>query len=129
MKASDFMSLWFGDYLKLKNEICYLEFKLADERLTSEEIKETEKQLEERLFREGEFKIIVNAFGDLESEILRKKYIEGMTLDRIATESDYSPNYIYNKHAALIQSLKIYGKINNDLKTFKNNFSRKRKSK
>ena len=99
----------------------------ADERLTSKKLKK--RQLEERLFREGEFKIIVNAFGDLESEILRKKYIEGMTLDRIAAESDDSPNYIYTKHAALIKSLKIYEKISNDLETYNENFSRKRKSK
>ncbi|PUB12221.1 hypothetical protein [Paenisporosarcina sp. OV554] len=70
------MNLWIGDYLKLRNEIHYLQFNLTDKLLVAEDIKETQLMLDEYLQREGQFKIIINSFVGLESQILKKKYVD-----------------------------------------------------
>ncbi|QFF98784.1 hypothetical protein PB01_08035 [Psychrobacillus glaciei] len=122
------MSLWLGDYLKLRNEIHYLEFKLTDNQLSSEEYEETKIQLNDRLQREGEFKIILNNFEDVENRILKLKYIEGMTLDKIAMEIGYSPNYIRNQHAKIMVVLSKFEKFYMELELFKKNFPYKKRN-
>ncbi len=123
------MSVWIGDYLKLRNEIHYLEFKLTDKRLSENERNETEAHLNDLLQHEGEFKIILNSFEDMENLILKKKYIEGKTLERISEELGYSYNYIKKIHAEIMRTLVTIEKVNTQLEQFKKNFPSKRTKK
>lgn len=117
------MNLWLGDYLKLRNEIHYLEFKLTDDQLTDKERRDSQNQLDKLLMREGEFKVILNSFEDLESKILKMKYIEGMTLDAVAKVLGYSANYIYTEHSKIMKVIKKFELIHSNLEQFKKNFS------
>lgn len=117
------MNLWIGDYLKLRNEIHYLEFKLTDPQLTNQERTEAQKLLDERLFREGQFKVILSAFEDVENQILFARYVEGMTLDRVAEKLCLSGNYIKTKHAEIMKTLSKFEKIHTELERFKKHFS------
>lgn len=123
------LNLWIGDYLKLSNEIHYLEFKLTDDQLSSGEIEEARFQLNERLQREGEFKIIVNSFDDLDSRILCMRYIDDKTLENIAYELGYSASYIYKKHAQIMKSIGQFETIHTELMKFHKNFPRKNSKK
>lgn len=116
------MNLWIGDYLKLRNEIHYLEFKMTDMNLSSQEIEETKEQLNERLKREGMFKILVSSFGDLENKILRLRFIEGKTIEEIADEIGYSKGTVYNEHARLMKDIKQFEKIYKELEYFQRSF-------
>ncbi|MEK4023510.1 hypothetical protein [Sporosarcina sp. FSL W7-1283] len=117
------MNLWIGDYFKLRNEIHYLEFKLTDDQLANEDRKETQAQLDKLLMREGEFKVILNSFEDLDSQILKMKYIEGMTLEAVAKVLGYSANYIYTEHSKIMKVIKKFELIHSNLEQFKKNFS------
>ncbi len=118
------MNLWIGDYLELSNEIHYLKFKLTDDQLTTKQHKETQLKLDKRLKRENEFKVIINSFEDLESKILKMKYIEGMTLSKIAEELGYNYNYIANEHAAIMKIIKKFDVIYSNLEEHIKNQSR-----
>ena len=48
-----------------------------------------------------DMKKMIATFGGLEHKILYLKYIEGMTLERVAEELTYSAQYIYNKHSEI----------------------------
>lgn len=116
---------WLNDYKKLEDEITYLEFnlersekelkrwciggdlsgvKLSTESIAAnlEEIIESIKyELAHKMNDVVDMKKMISTFSGLEHQILYKKYIEGMTLERIAEELKYSAQYIYNKHAQI----------------------------
>lgn len=48
-----------------------------------------------------ELKKVIQSFKGLEYKIMYGKYVEGMTLERIAEELSYRTQYIYNKHAKI----------------------------
>ncbi|EEM37761.1 HTH transcription regulator [Bacillus thuringiensis serovar sotto str. T04001] len=50
---------------------------------------------------------LVNKFKGLDNQILVKKYIYGMTLEQIACDLNYSPNYIKRKHAEVRKIIKF----------------------
>lgn len=121
-KRRNNINLWIGDYLKLRNEIHFLEFKLTDEQLTEKEIEETQNLLNKKLYREGTFKVIVSSFNDIENKILRLRFIEGKTIDQIADEIGYSKGTVYNEHARLTKAIKQFDVIYKELKKFEENF-------
>ena len=43
--------------------------------------------------------LLINTFKGNENQILKKKYVEGKTLEVIAEELNYSSGYIRQKHA------------------------------
>lgn len=115
---------WLKDYQEVVQKIAYLEMNLersrkelnrwisgdlAKYKLTAES---DGAKLEERIaaieyelaHKENdlrEMKKLIASFGGLENQIIYKKYIEGMTLEKIAEELNYSTQYIYNKHAQM----------------------------
>ncbi|WP_143063892.1 hypothetical protein [Amphibacillus marinus] len=50
---------------------------------------------------------LINSFRGLDNQILKMKYIDGLTLEVIAYKLQYSPQYIYNRHAEIKRSLKL----------------------
>ncbi|MGG1137191.1 hypothetical protein [Bacillus mycoides] len=121
---------WLKDYQKLKQEIAYLEYNLenteaelrrwisGDLRYVSltqdsqgakvEEV--IEKIKDELAFKQERMRNLVHLiskFKGLENQILKKKYIDGMTLEEIAENMNYSSSYIYKKHAEIIKRIKF----------------------
>lgn len=54
---------------------------------------------------------MVDKFQGLEQEILKLKYIEGLTLESIAKEKGYGYQYIKNKHAEIMRRIKFSKKV------------------
>ena len=50
---------------------------------------------------------LVSTFKGLDNKILKLKYVDGMTLDDIAHELNYSTSHIRKKHAELIRTIKF----------------------
>ncbi|CDN37998.1 hypothetical protein [Bacillus thuringiensis] len=115
---------WLKDYQKLEDEIIYLENDLdrskrelkrwvygdlQEVRLTEgskggkleDRIAVREHDLAHKMNDMFDFKKVISTFHGLEHKIMYGKYVEGKTLEKIAEELDYSPRYIYNKHAQI----------------------------
>ncbi len=115
---------WLKDYQKLEEDIAYLDYNLdktkaelkrwvsgdlQDVRLTAESegakveerIEAIEYELAHKMNDMYKLKKLINTFKGLEHKIAYLKYVEGMTLEKIAEELNYSSQYIYNKHAAM----------------------------
>ncbi|MBT0793197.1 hypothetical protein KHU47_27895 [Bacillus cereus] len=115
---------WLNDYRKLEDEIIYLENDLdrskrelkrwvygdlQEVRLTEgseggkleDRIAVREHDLAHKMNDMFDFKKVISTFHGLEHKIMYGKYVEGKTLEKIAEELDYSPRYIYNKHAQI----------------------------
>ncbi|PGY57447.1 sigma factor-like helix-turn-helix DNA-binding protein [Bacillus thuringiensis] len=114
------------DYQMLEEEIAYLEYKfnrihaeLKRQSKWGKDIlsintgnEETEKildQLKKKLtFKKEQLQQLVDIlsnFKKLEQQILKLKYIEGMTLEGIGTELNYSTHYIKVKHAEIMRRI------------------------
>lgn len=115
---------WLKDYRKLEDEIAYIEFNLerserelnrwvdgdlvniklsaeSNSANLEESIERIEYELAHKLNDMFDMKKVISSFGGLEHKILYLKYIEGLTLERVAEELKYSAQYIYNKHAEI----------------------------
>lgn len=79
---------------RLKEEICNLNQRV-------------EKLAKER----NEIIQMVDKFQGLDQQILKLKYIDGLTLEAIADETDYSYQYIKNKHAELMRMIRFSKKV------------------
>ncbi|MCU5203390.1 sigma-70 RNA polymerase sigma factor region 4 domain-containing protein [Bacillus paranthracis] len=116
------------DYQMLEEEITYLEYKLnrihAELKRQSkwgQDIlsintgnEETEKildQLRKQLtFKKEQLQRlddILSNFKNLEQQILKLKYIDGMTLEGIGFKLNYSTHYIKVKHAEIMKRIKF----------------------
>lgn len=51
--------------------------------------------------------LMISRFKGLDNQILKMKYVDGMTLENIAYELGYAPGYIRNKHASIIRMIKF----------------------
>ncbi|HDR6754787.1 TPA: hypothetical protein QCV70_001603 [Bacillus cereus] len=115
---------WLKVYQELEQDIAYLDYNLdktkaelkrwvsgdlREVRLTAESegakveerIEAIEYELAHKMNDMYKLKKLINTFKGLEHKIAYLKYVEGMTLEKIAEELNYSPQYIYNKHAAM----------------------------
>lgn len=115
---------WLKDYQEIEERIAYLEDNLsrskselarwvngdlAKYKLTAEsdgarleeKIEVIEIELAHKMNDLNKLKSTVSKFKGLEQKIVFGKYIEGKTLEVIAEELSYSPQYIYNRHAQL----------------------------
>ncbi|MDA1874313.1 DUF1492 domain-containing protein [Bacillus cereus group sp. BY112LC] len=124
------MFRWLKDYQKLEEEIAYLEYDLeqteaelkrwisgdlCDVRLTPdsqgakvEEIIEKKKgELYMKQEQRRNLVHLISKFKGLENQILKRKYIDGMTLEEVAENMNYSSSYIYKKHAEIIKRIKF----------------------
>ncbi|WP_026581032.1 MULTISPECIES: hypothetical protein [Bacillaceae] len=122
---------WLRDYQKLEEEITYLEFNLEQ---TERELKRwmiggdlsgiqlqpdskgakveeiIEKIKVDLQFKREQMKkllCLVDKFKGLDHKILKMKYVDGMTLETIAEDLNYSASYIYKKHAEIIRMIKF----------------------
>lgn len=50
---------------------------------------------------------MISKFKGLDNQILKMKYLDGMTLESIAYELGYAPGHIRNKHASIIRTIKF----------------------
>lgn len=115
---------WLKDYRELEDKIIYLENKLERSkkelkrwvwgdlqkvRLTAESesskledrIEVIEYELAHKMNDMYDLKEMISKFKGLDNKIIQMKYIEGMTLEQIALDLDYSPYYIKRKHAEI----------------------------
>lgn len=121
---------WLKDYQNLSNEIDYLEFnieryetelkrwvegdlqevKLNENSKASslEEIIQKNKEvLEMKEDQREHLTKLIDRFEGLDNQILKMKYVEGMTLEEIAEELNYSFSHIGKKHAEIIKMIKF----------------------
>lgn len=76
-----------------------------------EGIKELNQRVQQLQKEKEEIIQLIDKFTGLDQIILKKKYIEGLTLDAIATELGYSYQYVKNKHAELMRMIKFSQKV------------------
>ncbi|PFZ96312.1 hypothetical protein, partial [Bacillus wiedmannii] len=104
---------WMKDYQKLEEEITYIEFNLDKSkaelkrwtsgdlqhvRLTTESegakvegrVEAIEYELGHKMNEMFDLKILINKFTGLDHQILKMKYVDGMTLEQIAFDLHYS---------------------------------------
>ncbi|MBU5214990.1 sigma factor-like helix-turn-helix DNA-binding protein [Heyndrickxia oleronia] len=121
---------WLKDYQKLEEELAYLEFNLEQteielKRWTSGDLAKVKLQEDslgakveeviEKIKNDIAFKKnqkhqllrLVSTFKGLDHQILRLKYVNGMTLEEIAEELNYSSSHIKKKHAELVRTIKF----------------------
>lgn len=66
-----------------------------------EAIKKIESDLMFREELKASLMLLINTFKGNENQILKKKYVEGKTLEVIAEEMNYSHGYVRSRHAEL----------------------------
>lgn len=121
---------WLKDYQKLEERIAYLDYNLdktkaelkrwvsgdlRDVRLTAESegakveerIEAIEYELANAMNDMYKLKNLISKFRGLDNRILKMKYVDGMTLEEIAEDMNYSSSYIYKKHAEIIRRIKF----------------------
>ncbi|ARX68769.1 MULTISPECIES: hypothetical protein [Bacillus] len=121
---------WLKDYQRLEEEIEYLEFNLEKTQLelkrwisgdlrgvrltadsngakVEEHIQRIRKEI--KLKKEQRVRLInlVSKFKGIDNQILKKKYIDGMTLEEVAENINYSTSHVKKKHAELIRLIKF----------------------
>lgn len=129
---------WLRDYQRLEEDIAYLEFNLEqsereltrwvsgdlrDVKLTAESdgarleerIERIKKELNIKQTERENFLKLVSKFKGLDNQLLRMKYIEGMTLEEIAEELNYSWSYISKKHAEIVRMIKFAHELKHSL--------------
>lgn len=126
---------WLKDYQQMKDNLDYLEYKLilserelarwedsddlGDIKLEAGSKASNLENIIASLKEEIEYKTIilnntievVSKFTGLNNQILRMKYIEGMTLYDIALQLNYSVGYIQQRHGEVMRTLKVIDEI------------------
>lgn len=72
-----------------------------------DKIKQSTVSLEEKEQAMESLVMIIDRFKGLDNQLLRMKYIEGMTLKEIAEKLTYSCQHIVNVHASILKAIKI----------------------
>lgn len=126
---------WFKDYQKIEEQVAIIEMNLERnkrelDRWTSGDLAKLKlnsnshgSQLEEII--EGlewelahqmnelfNIKEVVSKFPGLEHKILIGKYIEGLTLERVAERLGYNTQYIYNRHSQIKRAMNLATVLN-----------------
>ncbi len=70
-----------------------------------EELEELNERIERIERQKNKVLELINRFEGIEHKILRKKYIDDMTLQEIAYDLGYSEQYIRKKHAECIKRI------------------------
>lgn len=121
---------WLRDYQKLEEDIAYLEYNLdktkaelrrwvsgdlREVRLTAESegakvenrIEAIQYELAHKMNDMYKLEKLISKFRGLENQILKLKYVDGMTLEEIAEAVNYSSSHIKKKHAELVRLIKF----------------------
>nr|DAD98789.1 MAG TPA: Protein of unknown function (DUF722) [Siphoviridae sp. ctINK4] len=119
---------WLKDYKELEEHLIYLKWNLNKSKLElirwvegdlqgiklakesraaklEELIAFIENEINETTTKMEEAIDIIDSFEDLNSTIVRLKYIEGMRLEDIAEEIGYSASYVRQRHAEIAKML------------------------
>lgn len=119
---------WLKDYQELDEQILYLKWNLnksklelnrwvygdlADVRIEKnsrssmleENIQKIENEIEILEEQRQEMLAIINSFKGIDNEIIRKKYVEGCSLEIIAEEIGFSASYVRQRHADIRKTL------------------------
>lgn len=75
--------------------------------IAEENITQIENEIELLEEQQKEMLVIIQSFKGVENEIVRMKYIEGLTLEEIVEETGYSDSYIRKKHAEIRSKLQF----------------------
>lgn len=136
---------WLKDYQELEEQILYLKWNLNKSRLErnrwvygdlqnvrleknsrasslEENIAKIEQEIELLEEQRTEMLAIINSFTGIDNEIIKKKYIEGCSLDVIAEEIGYSASYVRQRHAEIKKTLAYIDNYKNS-KQRKNSFN------
>lgn len=124
---------WIKDYRELKSEIDYLEHKLEgteeeyrrwasgdlsgiklNEKSKAAKLEEDIKSIKEEIYnkktRKEKLIRLVDTFPGLDNQIVKLKYIDGLTLAKIAEKTGYSESHIRNRHSAIVRTMKFVEK-------------------
>ncbi|MGX7232594.1 hypothetical protein ACWODG_07535 [Enterococcus italicus] len=119
---------WLKDYQELDEQIVYLKWNLNKSRLErsrwvygdlsdvrleknsrasslEEIIAKIEHEIELLEEQRTEMLAIINSFKGIDNEIIKKKYIDGCSLDIIAEEIGYSASYVRQRHAEIKKTI------------------------
>ena len=72
-----------------------------------EEISNLNQRVEKLAEERKEIIQMVEKFQGLDQQILKMKYIDGLTLESIADETDYSYQYIRSRHADIMRMIRF----------------------
>lgn len=130
---------WLSDYRQLENDISLLEFNLEKNKrelkryidgdlvkvkLTAESngakleevIEAYEWELAHKMDDLYELKKLVSTFAGIEHQIIKGKYVEGKTLERIAEDIGYSTSYIKKRHAEIVRTIHFIDAYSNAIR-------------
>lgn len=129
LRGEKYLLEWLLEYKKLEQQISFLKLKLIKkEQELNKKINgcnsifedDKEESLNEVNFLDLEiievenlkYSLIrlVDGFKGLDNKILKMKYVDGMTLEKIAEELGYSRSYIYTRHAVINKQIKFLEK-------------------
>lgn len=119
---------WLKDYQELNEEIAYLKWNIRKTKFelsrweegdlskvflerdskgsqVEVSIDKLEELLNEKIEMQDSLVMLINTFVGIESQILKKKYVEGKSLETIAEELNYSYSHVKAKHAELKRRL------------------------
>lgn len=137
---------WLADYKELEEKLIYLKWNLNKSKLElirwvegdlvgvklekgshsaslEEKIKFIEQEIVEISNQILELNDLVSSFENPDTQIVRMKYIDKMTLEDIAEEIGYNVSYIRKKHAEIVKTLKFLENYNKR-KTARNKMKR-----
>lgn len=129
---------WLRDYSKIEDDIARLEFNLeqsqkelkrwvqgdlmgvkltadSDGAKLEERIERIKNELQLKQNERENFISLVSKFKGIEHKILKLKYVDGMTLEQIADELNYSSSYISKKHAEIVKMIRFAHEIKHAL--------------
>lgn len=121
---------WLNEYQKLEDDIAYLEDNLRrtkrelnryvsgdlmDVKLTSdsqgakleENVERIEWNLAHKMNDIYDLTKLIFTFRGLEHQILRLKYVDGLSLEQVAEELNYSISHIKKRHADAMRSIRF----------------------
>ena len=119
---------WLKDYKDIENQILYLKWNLDKSKLELERwekgelanvrleknsrsfsLKENIEKIEQEIKRledqKEELLSIILSFKGIDNDIVRLKYIDGYTLEKIAEEIRYSASYVRQRHAEIRKTI------------------------
>ena len=124
---------WLTDYRKLEEHIHYLEWNLNKSKLElkrwvigdlvnvrlnknsrSSSLEENIQKIEDELKilnnQKKEMLELISNFEGVDNQIVKLKYIDGITLENIAEEIGYSVSYVRQRHASIKKTLDFVNK-------------------
>lgn len=133
---------WLKEYKQLEHEIALLEWKLSkskleltrwvegdlmDVKLTNESIasklepiiKKLEEELAIKRKQMDELNNIINKLDSLDQKIVKCRYIQGMTFEKIGEEVGYSESHVRYRHNMVREALEFLSNYQDEITVIK----------